>query len=40
MREEINKILSEMNVKDQDKIMNAMVKLAENDGDDLSFLDK
>ena len=37
MREEINKILSEMNVKDQDKIMNAMVKLAENDGDELSF---
>ncbi|WP_040398026.1 ABC transporter substrate-binding protein/permease [Anaerococcus senegalensis] len=37
MKDEINKILSEMNTKDQDKIMEEMVKLSENDGEKLSF---
>lgn len=37
MKDQINKILSKMDTKEQDKIMNEMVKLAENDGSEVSF---
>ncbi|MFR3736729.1 ABC transporter substrate-binding protein/permease [Anaerococcus obesiensis] len=37
MKDQINDILSQMNVKEQDKIMNEMVKLSEDDGEQLSF---
>lgn len=37
MKDQINEILSQMNTKDQDKIMNEMVNLSENDGSEVSF---
>ncbi len=37
MKDQINEILSQLNTKDQDKIMGEMVKLAENDGSEVSF---
>ena len=37
MKDQINEILSQMNSKDQDKIMGEMVNLSENDGSEVSF---
>lgn len=37
MKDQINEILSQMNTKDQDKIMSEMVNLSENDGSEVSF---